>query len=92
MSRKAATLLVLLGVLIGCATTQLAPRVAEAQVAAAAPAADAVEYRLLMTGSDLHEETLQQLQALGAQGWRVVATTADHSGETRNMVLMRTKR
>lgn len=90
MPRKTGVLLVLLGILIGCATAQLAPRVAEAQ-APAAPAADAVEYRAVEISWAFTEKNMKELNALGAQGWRVVSPSG-WNGNTTHLLLMRDKR
>ncbi|MCP3139349.1 hypothetical protein [Pyxidicoccus xibeiensis] len=65
-----------------------APAATPAPIPSAPPPVQAVEYTFLRREDP--ETDLAQLQQLGAEGWRVVATV-DVDGSTRRYVLMRPK-
>ncbi|RKH57314.1 hypothetical protein [Corallococcus aberystwythensis] len=102
MNRRLASLVVLLGVLLGAAATFLVPtavwaqtsrtRVAppkEATPPPAPPPPPAYEYTFLKREGP--DEDLAELQRLGGEGWRVVSTVVV-DGSTRRYVLMRDRR
>ncbi|NOK21175.1 hypothetical protein [Corallococcus carmarthensis] len=103
MNRRLASLLVLLGVLLGTAAAFLVPSAVWAQTPRpkatpqkeapppppAPPPAPAYEYTFVKRESP--DEDLAELQRLGAEGWRVVSTVVV-DGSTRRYVLMRDRR
>ncbi|GMT98247.1 hypothetical protein KH5H1_23660 [Corallococcus caeni] len=103
MNRRLASLLVLLGVLLGAAATFLVPSAVWAQTSRtraappkeapppppAPPPAPAYEYTFLKREGP--DEDLVELQRLGGEGWRVVSTVVV-DGSTRRYVLMRDRR
>ncbi|RUO89374.1 hypothetical protein D7Y11_30595 [Corallococcus sp. AB018] len=101
MNRRSASLLVLLGALLGVAAPFLLPSVVWAQTSRAAPRkevpppppapppAPAYEYTFVKRESP--DEDLVELQRLGGEGWRVVSTVVV-DGSTRRYVLMRDRR
>ena len=101
MNRRSASLLVLLGALLGVAapfllpsavwaqTSRTAPRKAVPPPPPAPPPAPAYEYTFVKRESP--EEDLVELQRLGGEGWRVVSTVVV-DGSTRRYVLMRERR
>ncbi|RYZ31403.1 MAG: hypothetical protein EOO72_16885 [Myxococcaceae bacterium] len=97
MNRRSASLLVLLGGLLGVAAPFLLPSAVWAQTSRTAPRkavpppppAPAYEYTFAKRESP--EEDLVELQRLGGEGWRVVSTVVV-DGSTRRYVLMRERR
>ncbi|RKG75741.1 hypothetical protein D7W79_19565 [Corallococcus exercitus] len=103
MNRRLASLLVLLGVLLGASAAFLVPSAVWAQTSRtrvappkeapppppAPPPAPAYEYTLLKREGP--DEDLVELQRLGGEGWRVVSTVVV-DGSTRRYVLMRDRR
>ncbi|MBZ4335469.1 MULTISPECIES: DUF4177 domain-containing protein [unclassified Corallococcus] len=99
MNRRSASLLVLLGVLLGAAAPFLLPSAVWAQTSRAAPRKEvpppapppppAYEYTFVKRESP--DEDLVELQRLGGEGWRVVSTVVV-DGSTRRYVLMRDRR
>ncbi|WP_375742214.1 DUF4177 domain-containing protein [Corallococcus interemptor] len=99
MNRRSASLLVLLGVLLGAAAPFLLPSTVWAQTSRAAPRKEvpppapppppAYEYTFVKRESP--DEDLVELQRLGGEGWRVVSTVVV-DGSTRRYVLMRDRR
>ncbi|NNB98752.1 hypothetical protein HJC10_32345 [Corallococcus exiguus] len=97
MNRRSASLLVLLGVLLGVAAPFLLPSVVWAQTSRAAPKKDvpppppAPAYEYTFVKRESPDEDLVELQRLGGEGWRVVSTVVV-DGSTRRYVLMRDRR
>ncbi|NOK35687.1 hypothetical protein HMI49_21035 [Corallococcus exercitus] len=103
MNRRLASLLVLLGVLLGASAAFLVPSAVWAQTSRtravppkeapppppAPPPAPAYEYTFLKREGP--DEDLVELQRLGGEGWRVVSTVVV-DGSTRRYVLMRDRR
>ncbi len=87
MNRRFASLLVLLGFVLGALVPAVLPRTASAS--SVPPVPGAVEYEFLRREGP--EEDFVQLQKLGAEGWQVAATVVV-DGTTRRYILMRPRR
>ncbi|RKG63380.1 hypothetical protein D7V80_30855 [Corallococcus sp. CA054B] len=99
MNRRFASLLALLGALLGAAAPFLVPSVVWAQASRprAAPPKESPPppsppaYEYTFVKREGPDEDLAELQRLGAEGWRVVSTVVV-DGSTRRYVLMRDRR
>ncbi|MHA7634131.1 DUF4177 domain-containing protein [Corallococcus sp. M7] len=101
MKRRSASLVVLLGVLLGAAATVLVPsevwaqtsrtRAAPPKEVPPPPPAPPPAYEYTFVKREGPDEDLAELQRLGAEGWRVVSTVVV-DGSTRRYVLMRERR